>query len=72
MILRLMVQLYPMMLSKFTKCEFACCTMILKVCLSGLQADGRLTMMKVSYEDTSIFQQPCDIFAPCAKFKVKT
>jgi len=35
------------------------------------QADGRLTVMKVSYEDNSIFQQPCDIFAPCAKFKVR-
>lgn len=28
-------------------------------------------MMKVSYEDTSIFRQNCDIFAPCARFKVR-
>jgi hypothetical protein len=34
------------------------------------QADGRLTISKVSFEDTSIFHTKCDIFSPCARGKV--
>lgn len=36
----------------------------------ALKADGRLTVSKVSFEDTSIFRTPCDIFSPCARGKV--
>ncbi|XP_060596909.1 leucine dehydrogenase-like isoform X2 [Ruditapes philippinarum] len=34
------------------------------------KADGRLTISKVSFEDTSIFRTKCDIFSPCARGKV--
>ncbi|KAL4226732.1 hypothetical protein ACF0H5_014712 [Mactra antiquata] len=34
------------------------------------KADGRLTVNKVSFEDTSIFRKSCDIFSPCARGKV--
>ena len=28
-------------------------------------------MSKVSFEDTSIFSRPCDIFSPCAQGRVR-
>ena len=34
------------------------------------QAEGRLTVKKVGFDDTSIFSQNCDIFSPCARGKV--
>ncbi|XP_045165077.2 leucine dehydrogenase-like isoform X2 [Mercenaria mercenaria] len=34
------------------------------------KAEGRLTLSKVSFEDTSIFRTKCDIFSPCARGKV--